>query len=59
MFAMGGVAWGLGRLPGRQAKRLARTATRASCMPMGARPIVKTDESAQDTSAEDKTPAHV
>lgn len=56
---MGGVAWGLSRLPGRRAERLARTASRASCMSMGARPLTESDASAQDVSAEDKTPAHV
>jgi hypothetical protein len=59
MFAMGGVAWGLRRLPGRRAERLARTASRASCMSMGARPVAEADGSARDTSIEDKTPAHV
>lgn len=59
MFAMGGIAWGLGRLPGRRAERLARTASRASCMSMGARPLTESDASTQDVSAERKTPAHV
>ena len=59
MFAMGGIAWGLGRLPGRRAERLARTASRASCMSMGARPVAEADGSAQGTSTEEKTPAHV
>ena len=36
MFAIGGVAWGLARLRGRRAERLARATSRASCMSMGA-----------------------
>lgn len=35
MFAMGGVAWGLSRIPGRRAQRLARVTSHASCMPIG------------------------
>ncbi len=60
MAAMGGGAWVLSRLPGRQAERLARISSRANCMPMGARhhpPEVT--ESANDESAEEKVPAHV
>ena len=61
MFAMGGIAWGLSRLPGRRAERLARTAGRASCMSMGATKQ-QSAEVAQDTpggNAEEKVPAHV
>jgi len=59
MFAMGAIAWGFGRLPGRRAERLARRASRASCMSIGAPQPTEADGSAQDTSAEEKAPAHV
>jgi hypothetical protein len=60
MFAMGGVAWGLGRLPGRRAERLARTARRASCMSMGAaKRQPSTEETTPAESADNEIPAHV
>lgn len=59
MLAMGGIAWGLGRLPGRRAERLARTASRASCMSMGAaKQSTEADETAPAASAE-TAPTHV
>jgi hypothetical protein len=53
MFAMGGVVWLASRLPGRRAERLARVASRGSCMSMGAKqqPAEGTD-GAPDSSAE-------
>ncbi len=62
MFAMGGIAWGLGRLPGRRAERLARTASRASCMSMLGATKKQPAELEQDppvASAAEKVPAHV
>jgi hypothetical protein len=60
MAAMGGVAWVLGRLPGRRADRLARISSRASCMSMGAKhEPPEVSESANDQSADEKVPAHV
>jgi hypothetical protein len=61
MFAMGGIAWGLGRLPGRRAERLARTASRASCMSMGATKTqpAELEQDAPVESAAEKVPAHV
>lgn len=61
MFAMGGIAWGLGRLPGRRAERLARTASRASCMSMGAtkKPPAELEQDTPVDSAAEKVPAHV
>ncbi|HLB21252.1 MAG TPA: hypothetical protein VK605_04040 [Solirubrobacteraceae bacterium] len=61
MLAMGGIAWGLGRLPGRRAERLARRASRASCMPMGGakQQPGEAEEIAPVASTEKKIPAHV
>jgi hypothetical protein len=57
MFAMGAVAWGMAKLPGKRAERLARVANRATCMPMGA--DQQADETTPSASTEEKTPAHV
>lgn len=61
MFAMGGIAWGLGRLPGRRAERLARTASRASCMSMGGtkQQPCETEKTTPNASTEAEIPAHV
>jgi len=61
MFAMGGIAWGLGRLPGRRAERLARATSRAGCMSMGGAKQQPTegDVSAPSASTEGEVPAHV
>lgn len=61
MFAMGGIAWGLGRLPGRRAERLARTASRASCMSMGGakQQPSEAEETTPTASSEAEIPAHV
>jgi hypothetical protein len=61
MFAMGGVAWAATRLPGRRAERLARTASRASCMSMGGTKQ-QPNEGADTTpaaSSEAEIPTHV
>jgi len=61
MFAIGGVAWGLGRLPGRRAERLARATSRVSCMPVGAakqRPSADGEASGQ-ARADREIPSHV
>jgi hypothetical protein len=57
MFAMGGIAWVLTRLPGRRAQRLARVSSRATCMPMGAQR--QTEQSAASDSAEREVAGHV
>jgi hypothetical protein len=61
MFAMGGIVWGLGRLPGRRAERLARTASRASCMSMGGAKHhpSEAEETTPIASAEAEIPTHV
>ena len=60
MFAMGGVAWMLTRLPGRRAERLARVANRATCMPTGAKSQpAEVQKNPFGENTEDKTPAHV
>lgn len=61
MFAMGGVVWVATRLPGKRAERLARTASRASCMSMGAtkKQPAQVEQTAPVESAEEKVPAHV
>jgi hypothetical protein len=60
MFAMGGVVWVASRLPGRRAERVARTASRASCMSMGAKqPPAKVEQDTSAESAEEKVPTHV
>ena len=60
MFAMGGIAWGLGRLPGRRAERLARISSRASCMSMGAQQqTAEVKESTPDAEAEREVAGHV
>ena len=60
MFAMGGVAWVLTRLPGRRAERVARLANRATCMPMGAKSQpAEVQKNPFGESSEEETPAHV
>lgn len=61
MFAMGGIAWGIAKLPGRRAERVARVASRATCMPMAAskQSPEDIDGNAQASSTEEKTAAHV
>jgi hypothetical protein len=60
MFAMGGVAWVLTRLPGRRAERVARLANRATCMPMVAKSQpAEVQKNPFGESSEDTTPAHV
>jgi hypothetical protein len=60
MFAMGGIAWGLGRLPGRRAERLARISSRASCMSMGAhQQTTEVKESPPDADAQREVAEHV
>jgi hypothetical protein len=60
MFAMGGVAWVLTRLPGRHAGRLARVANRATCMPMGDKSqAAEVQKNPFGESTEETTPAHV
>jgi hypothetical protein len=60
MFAMGGVAWGIAKLPGIRAERLARVANRATCMPMGAKSQpAEVQGNPFGESTDDKTPAHV
>jgi hypothetical protein len=60
MFAMGGVVWVASRLPGRRAERVARTASRATCMSMGAKqPPAEVTQDTPGESAEEKVPAHV
>lgn len=60
MFAMGGIAWALTRLPGRRAARLARIANHATCMPMSARPQpTEAEQSTQNAGVEEKVSAHV
>jgi hypothetical protein len=58
MASMGGIAWVLGRLPGRRAGRLASLSSRANCMPMGRRPA-EAHENRQAASTDEKVPAHV
>ena len=61
MFAIGGIAWGLGRLPGRRAERLARATSRVSCMPVGAtsqRPS-EAGEMTEQARADGGIPSHV
>lgn len=63
MAAMGGVAWVLGRLPGRCAERLARISSRANCMSMGAAKRqpgeAEAEEATPTASSEVEVPAHV
>jgi hypothetical protein len=60
MFTMGGIAWGIAKLPGRRAERLARVANRATCMPIGAKnQPAEIQKNPFGESTEDKTPAHV
>jgi hypothetical protein len=62
MAAMGGVAWVLGRLPGRRAERLARISSRANCMSMGVakQPSeAEAEETTPTASREAEVPAHV
>lgn len=61
MFAMGGVVWVASRLPGRRAEKLARTASRASCMSMGAtkQQPAQVEQTAPAESTEEKVRAHV
>jgi hypothetical protein len=59
MFAMGGVAWVLTRLPGRHTERLARGANRATCMPMGAKSQpAEVQKNPFGESSEEETPTH-
>lgn len=60
MFAMGGIAGGFGRLPGRRAQRLARLSSRATCTRMGARhQTTAVEQSTPSAGADRKVPAHV
>ena len=61
MFAIGAVAWGLGRLPGRRAERLARATSRVSCMPVGAAAQRRSEdgEMAEQARADSGIPSHV
>jgi hypothetical protein len=61
MAAMGGVAWVLGRLPGRRAERLARISSRANCMSMGAakQQPSEAEEATPTASRDAEVPAHV
>jgi hypothetical protein len=59
MAAMGGLAWGLGRLPGRRAQRLAKLSRRATCMSMGSHQAAQPEEGASGASAGGKIPTHV
>ena len=61
MAAMGGIAWGLSRLPGRRAERLARISSRASCMSMGSakQQPVEVNESTPGAGIEHKVAEHV
>lgn len=60
MFAMGGVVWVASRLPGRRAERVARTASRASCMSMGAKQqLAEVEQDTPGEGVEEKVPAHV
>jgi len=59
MFAMGGIAWGLGRLPGKRAERLARITGRASCMSTGGKTQHdKVDEGTSHASPASEPAAH-
>ena len=61
MFAIGGAAWGLGRLPGRRAERLARATSRVSCMSVAAaaqRPS-EDGEMTEQARADSGIPSHV
>jgi hypothetical protein len=59
MFAMGGVAWMLTRLPGRRTERLARLANRATCMPMGAKSQpAEVQKNPFGENTKDRTPTH-
>jgi hypothetical protein len=60
MFAMGAVAWGIAKLPGRRAERIARVANRATCMSMGAKSQpAEVQKNPFGESTEEETPAHV
>jgi len=63
MFAIGGVAWGLGRLPGRRAERLARATSRVSCMPVGTAKQRSSEDLEAEASgqarADSEIPSHV
>ena len=60
MFAIGGIAWGLGRLPGRRAERLARATGRVSCMPVGAKQRSSEDlQASGQARADSEIPSHV
>lgn len=61
MAAMGGIAWGLSRLPGRRAQRLASLSSRATCMPMGAgrQPVAADQRTTPEIDADAKVPAGV
>lgn len=61
MFAVGGMAWGLGWLPGRRVERLAGTASRASCLLLrdAKRQPSEAGETTPSASVEADVPAHV
>jgi hypothetical protein len=60
MFAMGGVAWVLTRLPGRRAERLARIANHATCMPTGAgQQPTGIEPSTSSATTQEEIPAYV
>ena len=61
MFAIGGVAWGLGRLPGRRAERLARATSRVSCAPVGTAKQRSSEdlEASGQARADSEIPSHV
>jgi hypothetical protein len=60
MFAMGGIAWVLTRLPGRRTERVARLANRATCMPMGAKSQPsELQKNPFGERSEEETPTHV
>jgi hypothetical protein len=56
MFAMGGIAWGFTRLPGRRAERLAPVSSRTSGMTMGS---AKQQPAAVGESTPGQVPGHV
>ena len=57
---MGAVAWGIAKLPGRRAERIARVANRATCMSMGAKSQpAEVQKNPFGESTEEETPAHV
>jgi hypothetical protein len=59
MAAMGGIAWALGRLPGRNARRLANLSSRATCMSMSTGSGPTNAEDSEDASTDEKALARV